>query len=168
MIVRRHYATIIGIDPGLTGAIAVHEPVRDWAQIIDLPTQPKTSGKGQQLDAGVLAAMLRGIQATHAPLHAYIERQRPMPKQGTVSVMSLGQTVGVIEGVCASLGIARTYVEPAAWKRKAGLIKQGKGASRQRAAEAFPALAEQFTRARDDGRAEALLIAMYGPKLNDA
>jgi hypothetical protein len=53
-----------------------------------------------------------------------------------------------------------TYVTPAAWTKSVGRAA-GKDASRMRAMELFPSKAELFKRAKDDGRADAALIAYW-------
>jgi hypothetical protein len=46
-----------------------------------------------------------------------------------------------------------------------GLLGAGKDASRSLAANTFSAYAALFRRAKDDGRAEAALLAEYGRRL---
>lgn len=146
---------LIGIDPGLTGAVAVFEP--KGPAVHDLPVTARQTGKGFEVNARMLAALLHSL----APSHAVIERQGPMPKQGVTSVYSLGRTAGLIEGVLAMHGASVDWVRPAEWKRAYGLTGKTKDASRSKALELFPSLASQLTRVRDHGRAEALLIANW-------
>lgn len=160
---------VIGIDPGLSGALAVMAPPKFAPQhpvileIHDLPVVARAVGKGNQLDAHGLCALLLGIiQRNGRIAHAYVEAVGPMPKQGVTSMFSLGRTVGAIEGVIAACGVPMSLIEPKAWKRAAGLLKQEKDASRTRALQLFPAQAGNLTRAKDHGRAEAMLIARHG------
>lgn len=67
---------------------------------------------------------------------------------------------GIAEGVVAGAGWPLTYVSPAKWKRDLRLSAD-KGASRRRAIELWPSWAELFARVKDDGRAEAALIAHW-------
>jgi crossover junction endodeoxyribonuclease RuvC len=53
------------------------------------------------------------------------------------------------------------YVTPAKWKKYFGLSKN-KGSSRGLAIQRFPQVSDKFSRVKDDGRAEAALIALYG------
>jgi hypothetical protein len=53
-----------------------------------------------------------------------------------------------------------TYVTPATWTKAVGRVA-GKDASRMRAMELFPSKADLFKRAKDDGRADAALIAYW-------
>jgi crossover junction endodeoxyribonuclease RuvC len=76
-------------------------------------------------------------------------------------MFSFGFSAGLVDGVLAGLGIPTTYVTPQSWKRAAGLTSD-KSAVRLRAAQLFPDMAKHFARVKDDGRAEAALIARYG------
>ena len=84
-----------------------------------------------------------------------------MPRQGVSSTFKYGVGYGTILGVCGALRLPVRHVTPAVWKRAAGLSKD-KGASRRRACELWPAHSASFGRVRDDGRAEAALIARHG------
>ena len=83
-----------------------------------------------------------------------------MPKQGVTSSFNFGRSKGVVEGVFAAAGRPIVYVSPGVWKRALGLSKD-KGASRRRAIELWPDHTDKFRRAKDDGRAEAALIALW-------
>lgn len=149
---------IIGIDPGLTGAIAMAGP--DCIPVLlDLPIVAKLSGKGNELSARLLlAAMSAYAKDIDA---AYVERVHAMPGQGVTGMFSLGRTVGVIDGILASLGIQTYYVEPNRWKRELGLTGKEKDAARTMAISLYPQAADQLSRKKDIGRADALLIAHY-------
>jgi len=150
---------VIGIDPGISGAIAVF----DWytkklVEIIDMPTLEVESGKTKKrhISAVSLANYLVGFTDTHI----VIEKVGAMPGQGVTSMFNFGRSAGIIEGVVAALEMPNTYVTPAAWTKAVGRAA-GKDASRMRAMELFPAKADLFKRAKDDGRADAALIAYW-------
>ena len=84
-----------------------------------------------------------------------------MPGQGVSSMFQFGRGVGMYEGVLAALQVPITYVTPQAWQ-KAVSAREGKDAGRARAAELFPAYAQMFARKKDDGRADAALMAYWG------
>jgi crossover junction endodeoxyribonuclease RuvC len=155
---------LIGIDPGISGAIAVLSA--DGSKIIavhDMPTVELLSGKSTK--SSVSAPMLAAILRKWAMAGAIIEKVSAMPGQGVTSMFNFGKSAGVIEGVCAGLSIPVTLVTPQSWQKRSGK-RQGKDGSRARAAELFPADAELFSRVKDDGRAEAVLIARFGICLN--
>ena len=150
---------IIGIDPGLTGAIAIVGHSGSIPVLLDLPVVSKLSGKGNELSARLLLAALSAHRADIDA--AYVERVHAMPGQGVTGMFSLGRTVGVIDGILASLGIQTIYVEPSRWKRDLVLTGKEKDAARTMAISLYPEAATNLARKKDIGRADALLIAHW-------
>jgi hypothetical protein len=143
---------IIGVDPGKSGAIAVLDDgaLRD---VGDMPV----------VGATISAARLSDMCSRWLPLDyvlAVVEDVHAMPKQGVSSTFAFGRSLGVIEGALGALSIPTHYVSPARWKRDLRLGKD-KGESRRRAIELWPDRADWFARVKDDGRAEAALIAYW-------
>jgi crossover junction endodeoxyribonuclease RuvC len=63
----------------------------------------------------------------------------------------------------AAAGVRCQFLTPACWKRAVGLPPgRDKDASRAAAIQRWPAKAELFSRKKDDGVAEAALIAIAG------
>lgn len=152
---------IIGIDPGAKGAIAFFDPAIGSLVVKDMPTMDVTrNGKCKTEIAPSLIAQLIRDHAP-CPLMAVIERTGAMPGQGVSSMYAFGRGVGMVEGVLAALGVATVAITPQVW-RKVAKVRGGKDASRMRACELFPRDAALFARVRDDGRAEAALIAWAG------
>lgn len=151
---------ILGVDPGLKGGLALFDAVGGKLVVMDMPVVTITKAKKtkHEVSAAMLAAALREF----APLidRAFIEKVGAMPGQGVTSMFSFGRSVGTVEGVLAALSIPTYYVTPQTWQ--AFVRIKGKEESRGRAAQLFPAFADQFTRAKDDGRADAALIAWFG------
>lgn len=148
---------LVGIDPGASGAIAWITDAGHLIEVLDLPVQ-KVGGRSVLMPA-ILASMLSGEQ--RRPVHAYLERVGTRPGEGHVGAFAFGRNFGALEGVLAALGIAVTLITPGEWK-KAQRIPADKGAARARAAQLWPGLAGTFSRKKDDGRAEAALIALHG------
>ena len=150
---------IIGIDPGLSGAIAVIST--NSCEIFDMPTMTvERNGKSKrQVSASELAAILSNFNSNDS--HVYVEKVSAMAGQGVTSVFSFGRSFGMIEGILAALQVPVTYVAPATWT-KAVRRGTGKDASRARAMELFPDNQADFKRVKDDGRADAALIAHWG------
>jgi crossover junction endodeoxyribonuclease RuvC len=151
---------ILGIDPGQSGALAW---VCDGAliEVVDMPTI-EVRGK-RKINAGALANIIskRDVE------FVVIEAVHAMPKQGVSSSFNFGYGAGLLEGVCAALNYAVQMVPPAQWKRLASLPAD-KGACRQLAARHWPGAAHMFSRVKDDGRAEASLMArIYSLKKGD-
>ena len=83
-----------------------------------------------------------------------------MPGQGVVSMFSFGRSVGAVETAISLLGLPMIYVTPQKWKRSAGLIGTDKDASRGKVLDLYPDA--DVLRKKDNGRADAVLIARYG------
>lgn len=158
---------IIGIDPGISGAIAA---VTDHGNMViavhDMPVVVSAvkSRTAHEVDAAGLALILRSLDLA-AVKSVVIERVHAMPGQGVSSMMSLGDSKGVVRGVCAALGLPIEYVEPQRWKKHAGLMGSDKDASRCLALQLWPSMAESLKLKKHHGRAEALLIARFGAKV---
>ena len=148
----------LGIDCGLNGAIAVLVDGQ-LLSVHDMPTLTVDINKKtkRQVSPNLLALLIESLK----PDCAIVERPAARPGQGVTAMFGFGRSLGVVEGVLAALNIPVTYVAPAIWTKAMGKAA-GKDASRQRAIELFPAMSEYFKRVKDDGRAEATLIAMWG------
>jgi len=150
---------VIGIDPGISGAIAIFEDGK-LDCVVDMPTLKIASGKTMKshISAIALVDILDGWSPNEA--HIVIEKVGAMPGQGVSSMFNFGRSAGIIEGVVAAMHFPSTYVTPATWTKAVGRAA-GKDASRMRAMELFPSKADLFKRAKDDGRADAALIAYW-------
>ena len=99
------------------------------------------------------------------PSHAYVEYVGPRPGEGAVQGFTFGRAKGLTEGILATLNVAVTFITAPAWKRSIGIApgKIGtKDAARSEAIRRWPDKASLFARVKDDGRAEAGLIAVAG------
>lgn len=143
---------ILGVDPGLSGAVAFLDT--DTGALVGCWDMPHADGL-------VLAPRLAAIVGQFEVAAAWVERAQSMPGQGVSSTHRYGAAWGTVLGVVGALRIPLHHISPAVWKRAAGLSKD-KGASRRRAVELWPEHAEAFARVKDDGRAEAALIARHG------
>jgi crossover junction endodeoxyribonuclease RuvC len=156
---------IIGIDPGLTGGLAVIETADNTApqiiDAIDIPTVGSKSKAAERVDvAGVRAFIER-----HNPALAIVERAQSMPRQGISSTFKYARAAGILETAVILSQIPIEYVSPVVWKRHFKLPGGDKETARQRALELFPAGHALLARRKDHGRGEAMLIALYGAKL---
>lgn len=157
---------VIGIDPGLSGALCVLDSPYgadvDLFTVVDLPVDEVKVGAKikRKLSAQLLRDMVESVtKGDYARI--FIEQVAAMPGQGVTSMFGFGRTFGVIEGVCAGLLLPVSYVQPKAWQKHCA-VRGGKDGSRARACEIFPQHAHLFSRVKDDGRADAALIAYYG------
>lgn len=156
---------VLGVDPGLTGAVTVMTSAGEFVEVFDLPVM-QTGGKQSfvknTINASALFAKLQLVRSGGAGMVAYVEMIAAMPKQGVASMFSMGHTLGAVTSVLACLQIPYVMVRPQEWKRAAGLIKAEKGQSRALAIQRFPEAAGALARAKDHNRAEAILIGAYG------
>lgn len=147
---------ILGIDPGKSGAIAAFN---NDGRLIGIDDMPVAGG----LISGALLDELihnRVDPLADTPGTAIIEQVHAMPGQGVSSSFGFGRSLGLVEGVLAAQGWTILWVTPAKWKRALGLTAD-KDQSRRRALELWPDHANLFARKKDDGRAEAALIAHW-------
>lgn len=153
---------VIGCDPGAFGAVAIINTVDDSLTIIDMPTKKVKRGARlvNQVDAALLASELKP-HVNDGEAVAFIERVHAMPGQGVSSMFAFGRAAGVLEGVLSGLGVPFETVPPATWTKQMRSFG-GKDGSRSRAIELYPSYSHLFARKKDDGRAEATLIACYG------
>lgn len=150
---------IIGIDPGLTGAWAAVSLDGDLLTVADMPTAKR--GKRDWVDPHELAGRILEFGERNPIQLAAVEDVHAMPRQGVTSSFRFGHAFGVAVSVVAFAGCETMLVTPQAWKKWFGLIGADKGSSRAYAATWWPRHADLFRRAKDDGRAEAALIALY-------
>lgn len=150
---------ILGIDPGVSGAFAFFDINNGNLTVVDMPFGiVERNGKTKK---EVSPHLLYDIIASREIAFSVIERVGAQPGQAASSMFQFGRSVGMIEGALAALRRPVHYVAPPVWRRVAG-VRGGKDGSRARAMEVFPAFAPLFGRKKDDGRAEAALIAYYG------
>jgi crossover junction endodeoxyribonuclease RuvC len=146
---------IMGVDPGISGAVAFYFPmVTSRIAVDDVPVA------GGEINVAELARLIR----VHRPTLAVIERVSAMPGQGVTSMFNFGRSYGDVRGVIGAMGVPLHFVTPQKWKKHFGLSSD-KEQSRLRAIRMFPTAAESFKLKKHDGRAEAALIALYGAEV---
>lgn len=146
---------ILGIDPGVNGALAFM--ARGRVQTFDMPVFK--GKKGQDYDEGSLARLL---DARSPDIEfAVLERQWARPTDGGPQAFKVGVGFGTLRMLLASNFIPYLLVTPQAWKRFMG-ITAGKDEARALASQRFPQDADQWRLKKHDGRAEAALLADYG------
>jgi crossover junction endodeoxyribonuclease RuvC len=146
---------IVGIDPGIHGALAVVNIVDDATPVLVDVLDVPVIGTGAKERVNTM--LVRDWLAQHKPDHALIERAGSMPKQGVASTFKYARAVGSVETVVACSDIPYSIIEPAKFHHLPGKDKE---AARQRALQLFPAAHALFARKKDHQRAEAALIAL--------
>jgi crossover junction endodeoxyribonuclease RuvC len=154
-------ANVIGIDPGVTGALALLTDEGVLLEIADMPTLADGTKGRSTVNSPLLADLLAQWHAREA----FCEFVGPRPTDGSVQAFAFGRCRNAIEGVVAALSIPIDFITPPAWKRLVGIPpgREGaKDAARSEAIRRWPDKAAWFARVKDDGRAEACLIALAG------
>lgn len=155
------FKVFAGIDPGKTGALAILYP-DNHVEFLDVPRitvrGKDTVAWAQWQSDWSLALAFAGVD------NAIIEDVASRPGQGVSSMFKFGRTLGFAHAIVLSVQPrpAVQFVTPAQWKGKLGLLNSSKGASREKAVNLYPSTRSDLTRVKDDGRAEALLMAHLG------
>jgi len=109
---------IVGIDPGISGAICFLKG-SDVRAVIKMPTFEYTVGIGNKkkkknmVDAKAVGELI--IQFN--PQIVFIEKVGAMPGQGVTSMFNFGLSTGILYGICGAIGVDVVDVRPQAWKK---------------------------------------------------
>ncbi len=153
---------ILGVDPGGTGALALVEG-SSLLQVADMPTFQVKRGTGFKPEIDVHA--LIGLLRDWAPDCCWFERVGGMDGQSASAAFNFGRLAGMCEALVKASGARFEFVSPHIWKSGMKLINQAKDDARLMATNRWPAWAQTFARKKDDGRAEAALLAEYGRQM---
>ena len=151
---------IIGIDPGLSGAIAVLEDNK-VLNIFDIPVMSEGKKNKRQLNSALLVSLLKQNISKNEEIAVVVEQVNAMPGQGVTSMFNFGQTFGAIKGICAALGLPIFFVRPSKWKKHFELINSSKDSSRTKAIEMYPNLSKDLAKKKDVNKSDAILIARF-------
>ena len=151
---------IIGIDPGLSGGIAILENNK-VKEIFDMPVMSDGKKNKRQLNSALLVQLIKDNIKNAEDIAIVVEQVNAMPGQGVTSMFNFGQTFGAIKGICAALGLPVFFVRPAKWKKHFELINSSKDASRTKVIEMYPFLADKLSKKKDVNKTDAILIARY-------
>ena len=151
---------IIGIDPGISGAISIIED-KKVLEVYDTPTMIDGKKNKKQINGAQVTNIIKEVLNSGKEVIVVVEHVNAMPGQGVTSMFNFGQSFGVIKGICAALGIPIYFVRPSKWKKHFNLIKTNKDASRTKVIEVYPEISSKLHRKKDSNRADAILIALY-------
>ena len=150
---------IIGIDPGLSGGIAILDDLKIF-DVFDMPIMSEGKKNKNQLNSAQLVNIIKK-HIISGNTFVIVEQVSAMPGQGVTSMFNFGQTFGSIKGICAALNLPIFYVRPAKWKKHFELINSSKDASRTKVIEMYPSISGRLSRKKDVNKADAILIARY-------
>lgn len=163
---------ILGVDPGITGALALYQPGRKGERDIEIIDMPRTTmGETEMVDAVVIRDWLRSHDNSR-PDCCFLELVNAMPsfgkggeqvRMGASSAFKFGDRVGTVRTAIMMMDIPLSRVVPRVWKKAFGL--HGSEGACEFVSELLPEFAHLFARKRDHGRADAALIAIYGARM---
>ena len=151
---------IIGIDPGITGAISILENSK-VIEVHETPTMIDGKKNKRQVNGAQITNIIKKWLNKDKEVIVVLEHVNAMPGQGVTSMFNFGQSIGVIKGICSALSLPIYFVRPTKWKKYFNLIKTNKDASRTKVIEVFPEISGQLSRKKDSNKADAILIALY-------
>lgn len=160
----------IGVDPGAGGALALlRDPsytvppfLNTQIQVVDMPVH--VINEKRRIDLHALVRQFRQWAMVHGDVQAFVENVSAMPGQSPNGMFWFGYAAAAVQTACVAADIPLRLVTPQVWKKHYGLKggKENKDQARQLACRLWPQHAELFARKKDDGRAEAALLAHYG------
>tara|TARA_B100001121_G_C18495735_1_gene529498 strand:+ start:271 stop:768 length:498 start_codon:yes stop_codon:yes gene_type:complete len=153
---------IIGIDPGISGAICFFQN-GEVIDIIDMPSMADGKKNKRQINSQQVFNEIseRVKNLSKKEIIVVIEQVSAMPGQGVTSMFNFGQSFGVLKGICSAMQLSMYFVRPAKWKKYYGLIKTEKDASRTKVIEIFPYISSKLSKKKDSNKADAVLIANF-------
>ena len=151
---------IIGIDPGVSGAISILEN-KKVIEVFEMPTMIDGKKNKRQVNGSQVINIIKEKLNDKKEVIVVVEQVNAMPGQGVTSMFNFGQSFGVIKGICAALSVPIYFVRPSKWKKHFNLIKTNKDASRTKVIEIFPYISSKIPRKKDSNKADSILIAKY-------
>lgn len=162
-------AVVLGVDLGLRGALAALRMNGDLEALADMPVTAVSPGR-RDYNIPALAAWLDQWAGRARALA--IEYVHAMPRRlgGSIASFSLGRASGLFEMWARIRRVRIEIIPPADWQRAMIPVRRGRGRQAIKRA-AYLAALRLFPRApldsrRDDGRADALLIAEFVRRLH--
>ena len=153
---------IIGIDPGISGAICFFQDGK-ILDVVEMPTMTDGKKNKKQVNGSqIYNEILKKIKnIDKKDIRVIIEQVSAMPGQGVTSMFNFGQSFGILKGMCSAMQLPMYFVRPAKWKKYFNLINSEKDASRTKAIEIFPYFSINLSKKKDSNKADAILIASY-------
>jgi hypothetical protein len=115
------HSVYLGIDPGLSGALAFYDPITGDLEVFDVPVHVVMIAKAvkRRIDMHGLSAIVKARAGSVKT--TVVEDVGAMPGQGVTSCFSFGFVAGAIQATIASHQIPLSLVRPAIWKKAMGL-----------------------------------------------
>lgn len=158
--IRRH-GCIIGIDAGLSGGIAVYDPTK--AQLVtawDMPVHKEIVDRKNKitLDDEKLDSQLADACKEYGVALICVEKVQSSPQMGVASAFKFGMTYGMTVRVARNNCLRVELVSPIRWKPRM-MVSADKKTSLALARRLWGMT--YFAKEKDDGKAEAAILAKY-------
>src|SRR5690606_8170905 len=114
-------ALILGIDPGVSGALALLNERGCVVGVADMPVLAAGTKGRRLIDVPALIRLLQSVADRARGVRAVLEEVSAMPRDGAVGAFSFGRGFGSVETALAGSGIPVTMVRPQVWKRRLGV-----------------------------------------------
>lgn len=150
----------IGIDPGISGALAAVDEDGNLIGAHHIPTL-QAKGKRREVNVGALRTLANKLIGSGKPVGA-VERVSARPGQGVVSMYRFGKACGLLEGLLLGLGVPYITPLPRSWQSV--MLKDVEGETPKiRAVIAASRLWGNLDLSlkKDHNLADAALLAMY-------
>lgn len=158
---------MLGIDPGITGALAFIsiEKSPKFIAVYDFPTKKVMIGKKlkSRIDLEALSFLIESY-SKDINLACLEEVGQIGTDADPFSSFVFGFSTGSVHGILAANDIKTQTVKPLIWKGALGLDAD-KSKAINKAKHIFPEAEKFLKRKKDHGRAEAILIAYFAWKL---
>jgi hypothetical protein len=151
--------TVVGIDPGLSGAVAILSGAALTVHRCPIFDMKAARGQKREIDWTSLARIFMPLDP--ARTRVFLERAQTMPGMGGSGCFNYGTGYGIYIGILASYLLQFERVSPRAWKTHFK-IGSDKEEARRKATMIFPQFARYWPLKGDHGSAEAALIAAWG------
>jgi crossover junction endodeoxyribonuclease RuvC len=161
---------VLGIDPGITGGLAWVSWDGKHRRVFDAPRAASATSTNRKYDQPAMAALLKRLiirdDGSRRRAVAAMELVHTMPGDGAMGSFSFGFGFALWQGILTTLDVPIDFVDPRRWQKEMGMEPtsdryQRKKNSRIAAMKFFPEMGELFRRVKDDGRAEALIMAEW-------
>ena len=151
---------IIGIDPGISGAISIIED-KKVLEVYDTPTMIDGKKNKKQINGAQVTNIIKEVLNSGKEVIVVVEHVNAMPGQGVTSMFNFGQSFGVLKGIFSAMQIPMDFVSPIKWKKFFNLINTNKDASRTKAIEIYPYFSSKLSKKKDANKADAILISSF-------
>lgn len=156
---------VLGVDPGLSGGLALLDlKYQSSAHVFPMPTRKIAGGKSE-----VDSVRVEKILAEHLICLAVVERVHSFPHQGVASMFGFGKNYGRVLALIEAKLIPIEQPLPQRWKKEILRdTKKDKDAAVHYVKDRFPylsLLATEKSKKPHDGIADAVCLAEFGRRL---